>query len=126
MDPNSENWFESEALWEKLFPFMFSDAQFTAAAENVPKITTFAECMTAVRLAHEQKSVVGVDLCLKRGVELIPTLEEFNTLMIPVMKELNGTVKTFGATQAKVRGWKPDKATGMFVDPNAKPAEVAK
>jgi SAM-dependent methyltransferase len=32
------NWFESEALWAKFFPFMFADAHFTAAVENVPKI----------------------------------------------------------------------------------------
>src|SRR5580704_8947579 len=32
------NWFESEALWERFFSFMFTDAHFTAAVENVPKI----------------------------------------------------------------------------------------
>jgi SAM-dependent methyltransferase len=38
MDPNFNNWFESDAFWERLFPIMFSDAQFSAATENVPKI----------------------------------------------------------------------------------------
>ena len=83
------------------------------------KIQTFEECIGLVRVAHEQKSVVGVDLCLKRGVQLIPTLEQFNALMIPAMKELNGAVKKFGATQAKARGWKPDKASGLYVEPEA-------
>jgi SAM-dependent methyltransferase len=32
------NWFESEALWERFFSFMFTDAHFAAAVENVPKI----------------------------------------------------------------------------------------
>jgi SAM-dependent methyltransferase len=38
MDPSGDNWFESEALWARFFPFMFAEAQFTAAIENVPKI----------------------------------------------------------------------------------------
>jgi SAM-dependent methyltransferase len=42
MDPGGElrggDWFESEALWARFFSFMFSDAHFTAAVENVPKI----------------------------------------------------------------------------------------
>jgi SAM-dependent methyltransferase len=35
---DASNWFESEALWAKFFPFMFAEAHFTAAVENVPKI----------------------------------------------------------------------------------------
>jgi len=38
MDSSGDNWFESEALWARFFSFMFNDAQFTAAVENVPKI----------------------------------------------------------------------------------------
>jgi SAM-dependent methyltransferase len=43
MDPSSDehsggDWFESEALWARFFSFMFTDAHFTAAVENVPKI----------------------------------------------------------------------------------------
>jgi SAM-dependent methyltransferase len=33
-----DNWFASEALWARFFSFMFADAHFTAAVENVPKI----------------------------------------------------------------------------------------
>jgi SAM-dependent methyltransferase len=42
MDRDSENWFESEAFWAKLFPFMFSDAQIVRAAENVSKIVALS------------------------------------------------------------------------------------
>ncbi len=38
MDPSGGDWFESEALWARFFSFMFTDAHFTAAVENVPKI----------------------------------------------------------------------------------------
>jgi SAM-dependent methyltransferase len=36
------NWFESEAFWEKFFPFMFAEAHFAAAIENVPKIVALS------------------------------------------------------------------------------------
>jgi SAM-dependent methyltransferase len=32
------DWFESETFWARFFPFMFTEAHFTAAVENVPKI----------------------------------------------------------------------------------------
>jgi SAM-dependent methyltransferase len=38
MESSGENWFESDALWARLFPFMFAEQQFAAAVENVPKI----------------------------------------------------------------------------------------
>jgi SAM-dependent methyltransferase len=38
MDPSGAKWFESEAFWARLFPFMFSEAHFAAALENVPRI----------------------------------------------------------------------------------------
>ena len=77
------------------------------------------DCAKLVRLAHEQKSVVGVDLMTKRLCELCPTLADFNTYVIPLMKELNGSIKTLGASVAKARGWKPDKASGLYVEPEA-------
>jgi hypothetical protein len=82
------------------------------------KTTDVAECVALVKLAHEQKSVVGVDLMTKRLCELCPTLADFNTHVIPLMKDLNGSIKTLGASVAKERGWKPDKATGLYVDPS--------
>ncbi len=77
------------------------------------KTTDAAECVTLVKVAHEQKSVVGVDLMTKRLCELCPALADFNTHVIPLMKELNGSVKTLGASVAKGRGYTPDKATGL-------------
>jgi hypothetical protein len=88
-------------------------------AESLPKITTAEECVKAVKIAHEQNSVVGVDLAVKRLLELASTLEAFNTHVIPLMKELNGSVKTLGASFAKNAGWKPDKATGLYVAPSS-------
>ncbi len=38
MDPSGNDWFESDEFWARFFSFMFSDAQFTAAVQNVPKI----------------------------------------------------------------------------------------
>jgi SAM-dependent methyltransferase len=35
---DGSDWFESEAFWARLYPFMFSEAHFAAAVENVPKI----------------------------------------------------------------------------------------
>jgi len=32
------DWFASEAFWERFYPLMFHDAQFTLAVETVPKI----------------------------------------------------------------------------------------
>lgn len=36
------DWFESEALWTRFYPFMFGEAQFAAAVENVPKIVALS------------------------------------------------------------------------------------
>jgi hypothetical protein len=94
--------------------------------EATGKCTDMGECATLVRVAHEQKSVVGVDLATKRLIELAKELADFNGYVVPLMKDLNGAVKTLGATYAKGIGWKPDKTTGLYVDPTAKPAEVAK
>ncbi|HEV3304738.1 MAG TPA: class I SAM-dependent methyltransferase, partial [Planctomycetaceae bacterium] len=38
MDRGSGDWFESETFWARFFSFMFTDAHFAAAVENVPKI----------------------------------------------------------------------------------------
>lgn len=38
MDRDDGNWFESESFWTAMFPFMFPETSFAAAAENVPKI----------------------------------------------------------------------------------------
>ena len=38
MDHDDANWFESESFWTAMFPFMFPEPSFTAAADNVPKI----------------------------------------------------------------------------------------
>jgi len=36
------NWFESDAFWERFYPFMFAEAQFALAAENMPKIVALS------------------------------------------------------------------------------------
>jgi hypothetical protein len=93
-------------------------------AETLPKITTAEECAKAVRMAHEQKSVVGVDLATKRLCELCPSLDDFNKHVIPLMKDLNGAVKTLGGGIAvKLRGYIADKKTGLYIAPAV---EVAK
>ena len=74
------------------------------------------EAAQLVRVAAEQKSVVGLDLMTKRLCELCPALADFNTHVIPLMKDLNGSVKTLGASVAKGRGYTPDKATGLYVE----------
>lgn len=84
--------------------------QAAAKTENVE------ECAKLARLAHEQKSVVGVDLMTKRLCELAPSLADFNTHVIPLMKELSGSSKTLCASAAKLRGYTPDKATGLYVE----------
>jgi SAM-dependent methyltransferase len=38
MDRDDGTWFESESFWTAMFPFMFPETSFAAAAENVPKI----------------------------------------------------------------------------------------
>jgi hypothetical protein len=85
------------------------------------KVTDLGECAILVRLAHEQKSVVGVDLATKRLIELAASLADFNGYVIPLMKELKGSVKTLAATAAKERGWKPDKSTCLYVAPEVLP-----
>ncbi len=42
MNSSGGDWFESDAFWTRLFPIMFPDAQFTAAAENVSKIVALS------------------------------------------------------------------------------------
>lgn len=39
MDENDTDWFADESFWTRMFPFMFGEASFITAAENVPKIT---------------------------------------------------------------------------------------
>ena len=94
------------------------------AWEQAAAKATLEDAPQLVRLAHEQKSIVGVDLMTKRICELCPDLALFNQHVIPLMKDLNGAVKTLGAGAAKKRGWKPDNAIGLYVDPNAKPVEA--
>jgi len=81
------------------------------------KTTDLGECAMLVQLAAEQKSVVGLDLATKRMIELATALADFNGYMIPLMKELKGAVLTLGASAAKDRGWKADKATGLYTEP---------
>jgi SAM-dependent methyltransferase len=42
MNASGGDWFESEAFWERFYPFMFAEAQFALAAENAPKIVALA------------------------------------------------------------------------------------
>jgi SAM-dependent methyltransferase len=42
MDAEDGNWFESESLWSRLFPYMFVEQEFAAAIENVPKIVAIS------------------------------------------------------------------------------------
>jgi hypothetical protein len=88
------------------------------AANNV---TDMGECAMLVRLANEQKSVVGVDLTAKRLCELAGSLADFNGYVIPLMKELNGSMKTLAASVARQRGYVPDKKTGLYTEPAAAP-----
>ena len=83
------------------------------------KVTDLGECATLVRLAHEQKSVVGVDLATKRLMELATALADFNGYVIPLMKEVNGAMKTLAASEAKRRGYHADKKTGLYAEPAA-------
>ena len=89
------------------------------AWETAAKVSDMGECAILVRLAHEQKSVVGLDLTTRRMIELAASLADFNGYVIPLMKEVGGQVKTLGAGWAKKQGWKPDKATGLYVIPEA-------
>jgi SAM-dependent methyltransferase len=43
VDQSKPDWFEDESFWERMFPFIFSEASFVEAAANVPKITALAE-----------------------------------------------------------------------------------
>ena len=74
MDQNENEWFEDDAFWEQMFPFMFPDASFVAAAENVPKIVALTGISGgsvldlacgpgryAVPLAQAGFNVTGVD-----------------------------------------------------------------
>lgn len=89
------------------------------------KVQSAEETAMLVRVAHEQKSVVGVNLMTKKLCELCSTLADFNMHVIPLMKDFSG-IRTLGATAAREHGWKSDRAIGLYVDPNAQPAEVAK
>ena len=42
MNQNKTDWFENDEFWTRMFPFMFPEASFTAAAENVSKIAALA------------------------------------------------------------------------------------
>ncbi len=42
VDQKGTNWFEDESFWTRMFPFMFPEASFVSAAENVPKIAALA------------------------------------------------------------------------------------
>ena len=89
------------------------------AWEQAAAKATLEDAPQLVRLAHEQKSVVGVDLMTKRLCELCPTLADFNTHVIPLMKYLNGSIKTLGASVAKGRGYTPNFASGLYAEPEA-------
>jgi SAM-dependent methyltransferase len=43
VDRTDAEWFEDESYWARMFPFMFPEASFAAAAENVPKIATLTK-----------------------------------------------------------------------------------
>ena len=38
MNQDAGKWFEDDSFWKRMFPFMFPEANFTVAAENVAKI----------------------------------------------------------------------------------------
>ena len=74
MDSEDGNWFESESFWTALFPFMFPESSFTAAADNVPKIAALTGVSGgnvldlacgpgryAIPLAQAGYAVTGVD-----------------------------------------------------------------
>ena len=42
MANDEPNWCEDESFWERTFPFMFSEAGFAAAIENVPKLVALS------------------------------------------------------------------------------------
>ena len=63
MDSSSDDWFASEAFWQRFYPFMFAEPQFALlAAENVPKIVALS-------------GVTGgslLDLCCGPGRYVVP------------------------------------------------------
>ena len=74
MDSEDGNWFESESFWTAMFPCMFPETSFTAAADNVPKIAALAGVSSgnvldlacgpgryAIPLAQAGYVVTGVD-----------------------------------------------------------------
>jgi SAM-dependent methyltransferase len=74
MDQSGGDWFESEAFWTEMFPFMFPEASFAAAAQSVPKLAALAGISSgsvldlacgpgrhAIPLAQAGYSVTGVD-----------------------------------------------------------------
>jgi SAM-dependent methyltransferase len=74
MKHDDGNWFESESFWTALFPFMFPEASFAAAAENVPKVAALTGVAGgqvldlacgpgryAIPLAQAGYAVTGVD-----------------------------------------------------------------
>jgi hypothetical protein len=79
------------------------------------------ECVFLVRTAHEQKSIVGVDLMMKRLFELASALADFNAHVIPLMKD--GIGKTLGASEAKRRSYAADKATGLYMESKVEAAK---
>jgi SAM-dependent methyltransferase len=69
------SWFEDDSFWERTFSFMFPETSFTAATENIPKLTALAGVSKgaaldlacgpgryAVPLAQAGIKVTGVDL----------------------------------------------------------------
>jgi SAM-dependent methyltransferase len=74
MDRAADNWFESDSYWSAMFPFMFPETSFTAAADNVPKIAALTGVSAgnvldlacgpgryAIPLAKAGYQVTGVD-----------------------------------------------------------------
>ncbi len=47
MNASGGDWFESEAFWERFYPFLFAEPQFALAAENVPKIVALSGAAAA-------------------------------------------------------------------------------
>jgi SAM-dependent methyltransferase len=74
MTGSESSWFESNSFWTRMFPFMFPEASFASATENVPKLAALTGISTgsvldlacgpgryAVPLAQAGFAVTGVD-----------------------------------------------------------------
>jgi SAM-dependent methyltransferase len=62
VDQNDANWFADETFWARMFPFMFPEASFVSAAENVPKLAA----LTGISGGH------ALDLACGPGRYAIP------------------------------------------------------